>query len=270
MLKGAYSYGQSKNTVDPGSIAFGSWNGNQHAGDPNNPGLGFSQSNPGHRVFLAGSYRLEYLKLGATTASFFWQGISNGVASYVYSGDLNGDGGTSNDLIYIPQDSSEMNFQTFTQGGRTFTAEEQAAAFESYIQQDSYLRKHRGQYAERNGVLLPMVFRLDFGVAQDLFRNVGAKRHSLQFRVDFLNLSNLLNHDWGVGQRLVSSTTSPPIIATPLVVPSSTQGGPADAQGRPQYRMRIVNNELIAKSLETTAFEADVYRIQFSLRYNFN
>ena len=32
---------------------------------------------------------------------------------HVFSGDLNGDGGTSNDLIYIPRDISEMNFQTY-------------------------------------------------------------------------------------------------------------------------------------------------------------
>jgi hypothetical protein len=43
-VKAAYSYGVSKNTIDPGSIAFGSWNNNQHAGDPNNPGVGFSSA----------------------------------------------------------------------------------------------------------------------------------------------------------------------------------------------------------------------------------
>jgi hypothetical protein len=40
--KAAYSYGEARNTIDPGSIAFGSWNNNQHSGDPNNPSLGFS------------------------------------------------------------------------------------------------------------------------------------------------------------------------------------------------------------------------------------
>src|SRR5574341_2550307 len=64
--KAAYSYGVSKNTVDPGSIAFGSWNNNQHAGDPNNPGVAFSINSPGHRIFAALSYRKEYFKFGAT------------------------------------------------------------------------------------------------------------------------------------------------------------------------------------------------------------
>jgi hypothetical protein len=254
MLKGAYSYYEAKNTVDPGSIAFGSWNNNQHPGDPNNPGLGYSAK--GHRLFLAGSYRLQYLKFGATTFSAFFEGVSQSpVQSYVYAGDLNGDGGTSNDLIYVPRDTSEMNFQPIT-GSVPFTAEQQAAAWNSYIEQDDYLSSRRGQYAERGGRVLPMVWRLDFAVAQDLFKDLGGARHSLQFRADFLNFSNLLNHDWGVGQRLVNNQV--------LV----SRG--ADAQGRASYQMRVVNNQLLTKSLESTASEFDVYRIQFSLRYSFN
>jgi hypothetical protein len=260
LLKTAYSYFEAKNTVDPGSIAFGSWNNNQHPGDPNNPGLGYSGR--GHRFFAAGSYKVEYLRFGATTFSAFLEGASLGNASYTYSGDLNGDGGTSNDLIYVPRNTSEMNFQTFTSGGRTYTAAEQAAAWEAYISQDSYLSSRRGQYAERGGVRLPMAWRLDFAVAQDLFKDLGGARHSLQFRADILNLTNLLNSDWGVGQRLIN--------AQPLIVPTAAQGGPADAQGQAQYRLRVINNQLMSKSLESTAFLSDVYRIQFSLRYSFN
>jgi hypothetical protein len=264
MLKAAYSYGQSKNTVDPGSIAFGSWTGNWISGDPNNPPVANSDQFPGNRVFITGSYRLQWKNFGATTLSFFWQGYNNGVASYTYAGDLNGDLGTNNDLIYIPRNTSEMNFQPFTSGGHLYTANEQAAAWDAYINQDSYLSKHRGQYAERNGILLPMVYRLDFSVAQDLFKDLGGAKHSLQFRADFLNFSNLLNHKWGVGQRLVGMNTSAPYIAQPLTNPG------VDAQGQATYRLRVVNNALINHSLESTAFLSDVYQIQFSLRYSFN
>ena len=260
-LRTAYSYGEAKNTVDPGSIAFGSWTDNRIALDPNNPPVANSSQFPGHRVFLAGSYRLEYLKFGATTFSFFWQGYTGGVASYAYAGDLNNDLGTNNDLIYVPRDQSEMNFQTFTSGGKTYTAAQQAAAWDAYINQDNYLSGRRGQYAERNAVRLPMVYRLDFSVAQDLFKDLGGKRHSLQFRADFLNFSNLLNHDWGVSQRLVGGSTS---LSQPLT------NAAADAQGRATYRLRVVSNELLSKTFETQALLTDVYQIQFSFRYSFN
>jgi hypothetical protein len=267
-LKAAYSYGEAKNTVDPGSIAFGSWNNNQHPGDPNNPPVAYANGSPGHRFILSGAYRLEWLKFGATTLSFFTEGITNGNASYTYSGDLNGDGGTSNDLIYVPRNVQEMNFQEFAQGGRTFTAAEQAAAWDAYISQDPYLSGRRGQYAERGGLFLPMRWRTDIGFSQDLFRDISGKRNALQFRVDILNFFNLLNSDWGVGQRPVGQTTAG--LAQPLIVPTAAQGGPADAQGRAQYRLRVVNNELLRTSFETTSLLQDVYQVQFQIRYSFN
>jgi hypothetical protein len=261
-IRSAYSYGESKNTVDPGSIAFGSWNGNQHSGNPNNPGLGYAAGSPGHRFYLAGSYSKEYFGFGATTFSMFFEARTIGNASYIFSGDLNGDGGTANDLLYVARDASEMNFQTFTQSGRTFTAAEQAAAWNAYIEQDPYLRERRGDYAQRGAVFLPLVKRLDFSIAQDLFKSLKGRRHEFQFRVDMLNFGNLLNSNWGVSQRLVNNA--------PLIVPSAAQGGPVDAQGRAWYRLRLVNNQLMTKSYEQTADIPDVWRIQFSLRYTFN
>jgi hypothetical protein len=101
-----------------------------------------------------------------------------------------------------------------------------------------------------------MIWRFDFNVAQDLFKDVGTRRHGLQLRADFLNFGNLLNSDWGVGQRLINNQ--------PLTNPA------VDAQGRATYRMRVVNGELMSRSLESTAGLNDVYKIQFSVKYSFN
>ena len=264
-LKSAYSYGEAKNTVDPGSIAAGSWTNNAHPADPNNPGIGYALGSPGHRWYLTASYTRRYFKWGATTVSGFWESRTGerpvGSGSYVFSGDMNNDGSTSNDLLYIPRDTSEMNFQPFATSGRTFTAAEQAAAFETFISQDHYLSKHRGQYVQRGAIFLPLEHRLDFNIAQDLLLNFAGREHRFQFRVDALNFGNLLNSDWGVGNRFVSTS--------PLIVPTAAQGGVVDAQGRAQYRLRVVNNQLITQSVERTAGTNDVYRVQFSVRYTF-
>jgi hypothetical protein len=200
-----------------------------------------------------------YRGFGATTLSFFLEGRNAGNASYTYAGDLNGDGGIANDLLYVPRDETEMNFTPFTittaGGPRAFTGAEQAAAWNAYVAQDDYLRRRRGLYAERNGVLLPMVWRLDVSVAQDLFKDLGGRRHSLQLRADVANVGNLLNSGWGVARRLVS--------AQPL-----TNAG-VDGAGRPTYRLRVVNDELLARSLEPSATLFDVYRVQLGLRYSF-
>ena len=63
-MRTAYSYGEAKNTIDPGSTAFASWNSNATPGDPNNPGLGYSTSSPGHRFFLSATYTKQYFELG--------------------------------------------------------------------------------------------------------------------------------------------------------------------------------------------------------------
>ncbi|MDQ3171981.1 MAG: carboxypeptidase regulatory-like domain-containing protein [Acidobacteriota bacterium] len=251
-FKAAYSYGEAQNTVDPGSIAFGSWNNNQHAGDPNNPGLGYAGAMAGHRLFAAASYSKEYFNFGATTISTYIERRTGGQASYVYGGDMNGDGGTSNDLLYIPNDASEL---VFLQQG-AFTPAQQAAAWNAYIEQDAYLSEHRGEYAERGAVFLPMVTRMDVSLAQDIFRSLGGMRHSLQFRIDAINFGNLINSDWGVGTRLVNNQ--------PL------QPAGVNAQGSPQFRMRVINGALMSNSTETTSGLGDVYQLRFALRYSFN
>jgi hypothetical protein len=206
-------------------------------------------------VFVAAAYTKQWLSHGATTVSAFWEARTIGNSSYTFTGDLNGDGGSSNDLIYIPRDTSEMNFQQYTFSGRTYTSADQAQAWDAYINADKYLGKHRGQYAERGAVFLPMVRRLDLSVGQEIFANL-AGRNAFQVRLDILNLGNLLNSNWGVSQRIVLSSQ-----------PLTAQG--ADAQGRAQYRLRTINGELITKPLESTASLNDVYRMQVSLRYSF-
>lgn len=255
-FKAGYNYGVAKNTIDPGSIAFGSWNNNQHSGNPNNPGVGFSANSPGHRVFGAFSYKLDYFNFGSTTLTLFVEGITQGNASYTYSGDMNGDGGTSNDLIYIPKDASEMYFEQYTDGGTTFTVADQQAAWEAFIQQDEYLSKNRGKYAERGAVFMPMVFRADLSLIQEFYGEFIGKRNSLQVRVDILNVTNLLNKKWGVGDEF---TTTQPLVFRSV-----------DSEGKPVYRLRSIGGKLIDKTFQKSATVFDVYRIQLGVRYNFN
>jgi hypothetical protein len=272
-LRGAYSYGSARNTIDPGSTALSSFANNQIVTDPNNPGVGFSAYSQGHRVFVQGSYSRSYFNFGSTTVSAFWEArpsVQNFTtkASYVFNGDMNGDSYAGNDLIYIPRDTSEMNFVQFTHtNGRVFTVAEQTAAFEAYIQQDDYLRKHRGQYAERNGGYMPIFSRMDLSIMQDIFKNIGGKRNAGQIRLDITNFGNLLNHDWGVSQRLVLPTTA----ANGAQILTNAV---ADAQGRASYRLAVVNNELVTRSFQTstslTASNSDVYQFLLSFRYSFN
>jgi hypothetical protein len=267
-VRGAYSYGISNTVSDPESTAATSFARNSHRADPNNPGSSTSMWAPGHRVFALVNYIKTYKNFGTTSISMFWEARHSTVtgstrASYVFAGDMNGDGVAANDLIYIPKDTSEMNFAAFTASGRTFTAEEQATAFDAYIKQDPYLSKNRGKYADRNGLALPMFRSADLSITQDLFRNIGGAKNGFQLRLDILNVGNLLNSNWGVAQRPVAAINTNnqlQILTNPAV----------DAQGRATYRLPVVNGQLITKTFQSTATTNDVYQMMLSLRYSFN
>ncbi len=258
--KVGYTYGVSKNTVDAGSIASGSWTGNAIAFDPNNPAVATSQFSPGPRVFAAFTYSRDFFGVGPTSLSVYMDGRPAGNGSYVFSGDMNGDGSTSNDLIYVPRNTSEMNFVTLTVGTcpacTIYTPAQQAAAWDAFINQDSYLSKRRGGYAERNAVFLPMVYRADMSISQDVGRSIAGRPNQLQVRLDILNVTNLISKDWGVGQGFV--TTRP-----------LTRVG-VDPFGAATYRLATSGGQLISKSFQKMVSPADVWRMQLGVRYMLN
>ena len=264
--KVGYSYGSSNNTVDAGSIASGSWTGNPIAVDPNNPIAANSQFFPGGRVFAAVSYTKAFLAaVGPTSVSVYFDGRSAGTDSYVFSNDMNGDGASGNDLIYIPRNVGEMNFDTLKVGPagptqQVFTPAQQVAAWDAYISQDPYLSTHRGEYAGRNAARRPWVYRADLSFSQDVGRSIAGRPNSLQIRLDFLNFTNLLKSDWGVGQTII---TSRPLTS---IAP--------DVTGAARYRLATVgafpNAALISRTYQKLATTADVWRMQLGIRYMFN
>jgi hypothetical protein len=279
-IRGAYSYGVSYTISDPESTAATSFSRNNQSADPNNPGAGISMWSPGHRVFALVNYTHEYIKHAATGLSLFWEARQSQInyppgssrLSYVFAGDMNGDGVSNNDLIYIPRNTSEMNFSaiTNTAGVVLFTPEQQATAFDAYINQDPYLSKHRGEYAARNGLVMPMYASMDLSVTQDIFSSLSGHRHSFQIRLDIQNFTNMLNHNWGVAQRPVAAVNTNQqlqILTSPGV----------DSQGRATYRLATVNNQLITNTFQSSATTgttpgaaSDVYQWMLSLRYSFN
>jgi len=261
-----YSYGVSKNTVDAGSIASGSWTGNAISLDPNNPVAAYSQFSPGPRVFGAVSYTHEFFAGSPTSVSVYFDGRSAGSGSYTVSGDMNNDGASGNDLIYVPRNTSEMNFTSLTVGKcpacTVYTPAQQATAWEAFINQDAYLTSRRGGYAERNAVFLPMVYRADMSISQDVGTRIAGRPNRLQIRLDILNVTNLLDHDWGVSQDFV--TTQPLRFFS------------VDANGAPTYTLATVGGQLITHSFQKVVSTAQqpailgVWRMQLGVRYMLN
>ena len=103
--------------------------------------------------------------------------------------DFNGDGYKGNSTLYIPT-KDEV-------GKMNWADPADAAKFEQYISDDKYLSSHRGQYSERYGGIAAFEHHFDLHFAQDFYYD-REKGRKLQFIVDLLNASNLLNKNWGV------------------------------------------------------------------------
>lgn len=231
---------------------------------------GFSDNDLRHRFVGNLSFKLNYgsrILGGATTLTLGFVSSSGFNYSYTVGNDLNADG-QINDLIYIPKNSSDIRFQTFTSGtgasAVTFTAEQQAAAFEQFINSSPYLRDNRGRYAQRGAAVLPWLTRLDLGIEQDITGriNPNAKPNTIKFRIDILNVGNLINKEWGVAQ---VATTNQPL----------TYQTRDTATGQPVYRLLALTGangrpELVNNAFTRSATINDVFQVQIGFRYTFN
>ncbi len=193
----AYTYGESKD-INSGrsSQAVSNWRFNQIVVNPNDPPITYSAYDLRHRIVGSISYRAEYAKRFATTISLVYVGQSGIPYSFVYDGDLNGDGEIANDLLYIPRNQEEIVLVTSgTSDLRTPT--QIWEQLNTFIENDPYLKNNRGKYAERNGARTPWTHQIDMRLMQEISFMVKNRKHSLQLTFDVLNLGNVLNEEWG-------------------------------------------------------------------------
>ncbi|WP_437919581.1 TonB-dependent receptor [Sphingobacterium sp. LRF_L2] len=196
----AYTNGKSTSVNDgTSSTALSNWEYVQVATNANNPDLTTSIFDIRHRVIGTLGYNISYGKdkLYSTGINIFYAGTSGQPFTYLYNGDLNGDGAFSNDLIYIPRTASDINLVPLTNAGVTTSAADQWTALDAYISQDKYLSTRRGQYAERNGARMPWQHQFDLRITQDLGTMIKGSKNRLQLTFDIFNVGNLLNKDWG-------------------------------------------------------------------------
>jgi hypothetical protein len=255
----AYTKSLAANLSDgAGDQALGAYQGTQQVKGLNVPTLATASYVLPDRLVGMVSYRREYLKHLATTISLFYQGSIDYRFSYVYNGDFNRDGVLGNDLLYIPTASevTQMLFTSQTVNGIVYDQAAQRNLFEAYVQQDKYLKAHRGQYAERNGAQAPWRNQVDAKFIQDIFAKTGKSRNTLQFTIDIFNFGNMLNPSWGK----VKSTN-----ATQILIPTFTSLTTA-----PTFRLATSQNQIVTRTFRDNLSTASTYSVQFGVRYLFN
>ncbi|RCH55087.1 hypothetical protein DJ568_07805 [Mucilaginibacter hurinus] len=199
----AYTYGRSED-INSGisSTALSNWEYVQNVNGPNNLPLATSFYEVRHRIMASGGYKISYgrSKQFATGIALFYAGFSGTPYTYLYNGDLNGDGRFNNDLLFVPANSSQINLQDIVNsktGAIIATAQQQWASLEKFIAEDPYLSKNKGRYAGRNEATTPWEHHVDIRITQDIGALVKGKKNALQLTLDVFNVGNLLNKNWG-------------------------------------------------------------------------
>ena len=214
-LMAAYTYSSAKNVIDGiGDQVTSAYNTNTfNRNGSNTPELGYASYVSPHRILFNVGYRLAQ-KNGASNFGLYYEAFQHGyIGGYSYSrysytmGNVTGDGGADL-LLYIPtrEQLDKMTFADLVDNGKViYSAADQKADFWAFINKDSYLSKHIGEYSKRGGAVMPWQHMVNFKFAQDFYININGKRNTITLGVDINNLANLINRNWCGIDRLESS-----------------------------------------------------------------
>lgn len=192
-LMAAYTYTQSQELSGmPGSSARSAYNGLVAVNGPHLPDLERSQFVVPSRVIASANYKIPWASKelkSSTLFNIFYSGSAAYTYSYTYSNDMNNDG-IATDLIYIPSGRGDINF----------VSQADEDAFFNFMEQDSYLKANKGQYAGANAAAAPWVHNFDLRILREYYIKAGESTNTLQFSFDIQNVGNIFNSTWGVTQ----------------------------------------------------------------------
>lgn len=192
----AYTYGVSKDvssTVRNSHAANFEWN---QAVVANDPELSFSNFDLRHKIVSYHFYKIP-LKNSSLKTGIFINSRSGSPFTFVYAGDVNRDGSSKNDLLFIPEHQSDINLIPILDENNIVqvSSEQQWQQLDHYIENNQYLKNNRGTYSERNGARTPWNYNVDLTIVFE--KKLGKKDNKLEISVDIFNASNLINKNWG-------------------------------------------------------------------------
>lgn len=257
-LMGGYNYTVAKDASSiSAEISSDAFDRNPILGHANEARLTPSLYGNAHRILFVGSRKWDYGKdkKWSTTISFFSNWTSGNRFAYVYGGDINNDGTSSNDLLYVPTDA-EIDLMAFAPltdiNGNLQDAAAQRTALKAYISQDEYLSGLRGKYTEKYGGENSWFGQFDIRILQDLHNNKSKRDRFLQLSIDMMNIGNLVSSKWGVRQYATTSGYFQPISV-------SLSGSTPTYQFDPSLTSTFISSPDLQSR----------WQIQIGIRYNF-
>lgn len=177
------------------STAFSNW-ANRAVFNPNEVVAARSASLVRNRVNASVSWAKAFVGSYQTRIGVFYEGREGRPYSWTFNNDMNGDGVSGNDLLYVPQapGSGEVLFRL---PGQSVAASGAAAEakFWSVVENDKTLNGIRGTTASRNNATSTFYNSFDVRLSQEVPGFF--KGHKGVISLDILNFGNLLNKKWG-------------------------------------------------------------------------
>jgi len=127
-----------------------------------------------------------------TRLGVFYEGRSGKPFSWTFKNDMNGDGVSNNDLMYIPKafGSGEVVF-----AGDTATSHANEQRFWDVVNGNKALKNSAGSVLNRYSDFSPWTNSFDLRLSQEIPGMF--QRNKATVSLDFLNFGNLLNKKWG-------------------------------------------------------------------------
>lgn len=185
----SYTYGESKDLSNGVRNSMESnWQLNQSL-IPNNPTLANSNFDIRHRIVSSFNYSHTWRDAGRTQVTLFFSAQSGSPFTYgLVNGNIQGLPQQVS-LVYIPESMEAVRYFKDIAGGQT--AQQQADAFNKFIDGNEYLSSRRGDFTERNKGRTPWNVQADVRIAHDLY--IGkSKGQFITFSADIMNVTNLL------------------------------------------------------------------------------
>ena len=227
---------------------------------------------PGRLMAMA-TMTKEYNKNNAIQVTLFYEGQHGRCGSFIYANDLNNDGYT-NDLLYIPANKDELKFSDKKVGNTVFTADEQREAFWKFVNQNPYLKSHKGEYARAFTAYTPWYNRFDLHITREFRMKVGKSMNRLQISADIMNIGNLLKSKWGVPKTFSTGALTPLRVAG-YQTREVTNGQTTTTLRQPVYEMSSYTDsdgqvKLIDKSFDYIRNYQQCWQLQLGVKYVFN
>ena len=134
-----------------------------------------------HKITVSGTVNTPF----DSHFSLFYTGINGTPFTYVVNGDINADGFSGNDAVYVPINTADINMPVAGQ----------SATLDNYINNEPCLRNNRGHILPRNSCRNPWQNLVSARVSK-VFGTLHGQ--SIELTADMLNVLNFLKSSWGL------------------------------------------------------------------------